>query len=176
MSKARKGVPKSEETRRRMSLSQADPNSEPNRRRREATSRRNAERACNGTHDFLVKGYHTSPKTPSSPTPYRSKTIELRLMRIFDADDSIKAWESPFVVQYRDAHNTARHALPDFLITLTTGKRKLVEGKSPYLLESYLNSEKFAAVRQWCLDNRVEFEILSTKNRCRDLIVTRVVE
>jgi hypothetical protein len=175
MSARRKGVAKSEETRRRMSAVQQDRTLPANRRRSEATSKRNVDRALAGHEDWLVKGYHPSSKTPRSPTPYRSKSIELRLMIAFDADNSVRAWESPFVVRYESSTGLKRHALPDFLVVFTDGRRKVVEGKSPHLLEKYLQSEKFIAVRQWCRTNGVEFDVVHSARRGLDLVTTRIV-
>jgi len=169
MSAARKGIPKSEETRRRMSESQKDPTTPANRSRREATSRNNVRRGLLGL-DFNVKGYHISPKAKGSVVPYRSTSIELRLMQLFDATPEVVMWESPFVVRFVDADGTKRHALPDFLVTYADGHQVVVEGKGPHLVDRYIRGTKCVAVEQWCIEHRVPFLLAITTNRTKDIL------
>lgn len=174
MSATRKGVQKSDETRRRMSEARKNSDLPGNRRRSEATSKRNVEDHLTGK-GFLVKGHHVSAKALRSPVAYRSKNIELRLMMDLDADPTVLSWESPFTISYSDDSGVHRHALPDFLITMIDGSKKVVEGKGPHLLHKYLASEKFYAVKSWCHQNQTCFEVVSTSNRGESLVRTRIL-
>jgi hypothetical protein len=168
MSAARKGVPKSEITRQKMSLSRQDPNTPANRARREATSRNNVQRNQTGK-DFNVKGHYPATKAKSSPVAYRSTSIELRLMQQFDADPKVLTWESPLTVAYQNVDGSLAHALPDFLVEFTDGTRRVVEGKGPHLLTRYLTGPKFAAVQGWCRREGVPFSVVTTA-RDRSLV------
>jgi len=161
MSAVRAGIPKSEETRQRMSTHRQDADHPANKARSEATSRSNARRNIEGS-GFHVKGHYDAVKAKNTPVAYRSVSIELRLMEQFDADPEVVEWQSPACIRYRDTRGVARITLPDFLVTYRDGSQRLIEGKGPHLLKRYLNSEKFHAVRAWCMERDIPFWIVTS--------------
>lgn len=168
MSRTRKGVSKTLETRQKMSATGRQYDLECNKRRREATSRNNTLRNVLGK-DFNVKGYYIAKKCAKGKVPYRSASIELRLMEQFDADPLVVSWESPLIIRYHGTDGTTFHALPDFLIWYSDGTKMVIEGKGPHLIGRYLNGDKYRAVKEWCSQNNIGYRLVTSKNRCTEL-------
>jgi len=164
MSASRKGVPKPDGYGERISETNRNQDLPGYRKRQEATSKNNVLRHLQG-EDFNVKGYHTSNKAGDKPIPYRSKLIELHLMQMLDADQSVTTWQSPIVVHYIGPSGAKKHALPDFLVTYADGHRDVIEGKGAHLVTPYMAGEKFKAVKDWCQANGVGFRLAVAKNR-----------
>ena len=141
--------------------------------RREATSRSNTKRNLLGK-DFNVKGYYDAQKCTQGKVAYRSVSIELKLMQQFDSDPNVLSWQSPLTVKYQKKDGTTLHTLPDFLVHFLDGTEKVIEGKGPHLVSQYLQSEKYLAVRQWCSANQIGYQLVTTKNRCKELEILDV--
>ena len=123
MSISRLGVAKTEKAKQNMSKAQQNISPELKKRRSETSSKNNIKRNLLG-NDFNVKGYYLSNKSKTSPVPYRSKSIELKLMQQFDLDDNVLTWQSPYVLNYTSCSGAVLHALPDFLVEYKDGRKE----------------------------------------------------
>lgn len=111
---------------------------------------------------FHVKGYFESAKA-GGPIPYRSVSVELRIMEILEASDNVLSWEYEYAIRYRTEHGI-RHTVPDFLVRCRDGRWICIEGKGKHLVEKYLASEKYAITTAWCEAHGYEFMLVTEKD------------
>ncbi len=113
---------------------------------------------------------------------YRS-LLERRFMRYCDLNPDIVAWASEEIaIPYTSPIDNRRHRyFPDFVIKTVTGRRVMIEIKpsrqvtqpkrpkkktKSYLRESMefiKNQAKWNAANQYCIDNDIEFKIITEK-------------
>lgn len=97
---------------------------------------------------------------------YRSQYERIALT-IFDSDTNIKEIQSePFSVPYTFGGH-AKNCLPDFLVTLSDGTKKLVEVKSSYYIKMPISQAKILATREYCKTNNLPFELWDEKVLCK---------
>lgn len=72
---------------------------------------------------------------------------------MLDTDDDVIVCEAePFVIEYV-LDGVTRRYVPDFLMTLRNGRRRLVEVKPRALLNLPINIAKMEAALRWCEQN-----------------------
>ena len=85
-------------------------------------------------------------------------------MVYLDSDDNVaKYWYEPFAIVYVSnvRSKRLRKYIPDFLVELVSGAKKLVEVKPKKRLAAAKVIKKIQAAREWCAVNNVQFEIVT---------------
>lgn len=80
---------------------------------------------------------------------------------MLDSDDNVVKWEyEPFRLPYLFEGRT-RNYVPDFLITMKSGEKILIEVKPSLLTETPTNIAKQVAANEWCKLNNVSFQTVT---------------
>jgi hypothetical protein len=105
-----------------------------------------------------VNGYYFSHKT-NKTYRYRS-SYELKTFQILDDDSNVVGYDyEKLKITYDSPHKT----IVDFRVYYNNGNVKIIEVKPVNLLEDDVNVKKFEAIKQYCNDNNLIFEIWTEK-------------
>jgi hypothetical protein len=127
---------------------------------REKQSKTRTDRMVNGEYDFSTwtqGGYIESKK--AGKTIFCRSSWELKFVQTIEEDETaISLQIEPFSVPYR-LNGDARRYVPDFLVTYVDGRKVLIEIKPECYLAAQINVAKFAAAKEYCALNGLEFEV-----------------
>jgi len=109
-------------------------------------------------------GVYHSLKTNTSL--FYASSYEKRAMEILDTDTNIKTYSNcKFFINYTDPEkNKVHNYFPDISAEYETGEKKIIEIKSEYQVLDPKNLAKFAAAREYCGQNNLEFEVWTEKD------------
>lgn len=167
--KTHRGVPHSEETKRILSektrLRMSNPETNPfvGKKRsvesRERQSRTRAARFVDGTYKWKTWTEGGYLETIKAGKIWCRSSWEKKVAEQLDHDPLVKNFEvEPFSIPYRLA-DVQRHYVPDFLVEKVDGTRALVEVKPKCHVDAAINVAKFAAAREHCEKNGMDFEV-----------------
>jgi hypothetical protein len=107
--------------------------------------------------DGKVVGHYTPIKPTNRQVQHYRSNLELKFMRLLDADPCVLSWsyENIFIEFTRDGVN--HRTLPDFIVTLDSGKRFVCEVKGNYYLPRHLQGGRYDVVRSWAHDHGMPY-------------------
>lgn len=109
-----------------------------------------------------IKGYFRSDKMCKS-IPYRS-SYELRYMEMLEADPMVRGyWYEAVAIPYEGVDGKAHTTRPDFKILYVDGRLGLSEIKSVAFLEERATVVKLNAMREFCANEGLKFELITEK-------------
>lgn len=106
------------------------------------------------------RGEHfTSSKTGQSF--YLRSSYESRYVRMLEEDPTVATYEyEPLRIPYLFEGSTHNY-VPDFLVTYTDGRKRLVEVKPELLTDTPKNAAKSVVAQSWCHANDVQYVLVS---------------
>lgn len=110
-------------------------------------------------------GTHSSPKCTNGPAKFRSGWEKV-VCESLDVDPDVLEYQyEPFEIKYVSNQRTGRIRIyiPDFLITYSSGERKLVEVKREKHLERPTVKKKALVARAYAGRNNMEYEFWTDK-------------
>ncbi len=106
-------------------------------------------------------GWHESPKCGSQ---YYRSSYERRYFVILDADVDVVSYKSePFSLPYT-FNGEAKNYVPDVIVTRVSCRQQLVEVKPSSLVSNPKTMVKLSVGRSWCLNNNVDFVVVTEKD------------
>jgi len=109
-------------------------------------------------------GDYYSEKTNTSL--FYASSYEKRAMEILEMDRNVKSYGNcKFFINYTDPEkNKVHNYFPDISVEYGTGEKKIIEIKPESLVSKPKNLAKFAAAREYCGQNNLEFEVWTEKD------------
>lgn len=107
-------------------------------------------------------GVHVARKSVD-PVRYRSGW-ELAFCEYLDNDENVRSFQfEKLIIEYvsNQRSKRKRRYIPDFLVTWGDDSRTLVEIKASRFVDRPQNAKKWKAARAWCVENNVEFIVLT---------------
>jgi len=110
---------------------------------------------------YAQTGTYQSLKNNSS-IAYDS-SYELKAMKIFESDLNVSVYSRCKIKISYELDGVSHYYFPDFLVCYSN-KQKIIEVKPDKFLNSSKNLAKFAAAREYCAQNNIEFEVWTEKD------------
>lgn len=128
---------------------------------REAISKTNAESAVKRTRNY--RAFLRAAKAPGNIVPCRGIQEELAV-RVFEHDLSVVRLEyESFYFTYADEAGLTRYGVPDFLITMEDGVKKVIEVAHHRNIPRLRKPTRYAALQQYCQENGLQLEVWGIK-------------
>jgi len=110
-------------------------------------------------------GYHVSPKCTNGPAKFRSGWEKVVCEYLDQDPDVVEYQYEPFEIKYVSNRKTGRIRIyiPDFLITYSSGLRKIVEVKREKHLERPTVKKKAIVAKAWADRNGMEYHFWTDK-------------
>ncbi len=130
---------------------------------REKQSNTRAKRFVDGSYEWMTwtEGGHV--ETKKAGKIWCRSSWEKDVAIALDADESVVTFDiEPFSVAYErieSGRKNLRRYVPDFLIEYIDGRKLVVEVKPPCHVTAAVNIAKFAAAREYCDKNCLEFVV-----------------
>lgn len=96
-----------------------------------------------------VYGEYIPEKTSNRSLHHYRSSLELRFMKLLDADLQVSSWSYEISVVEFTRDGVRHRTIPDFIVTFDNGKRFVAEVKGIYYLSRHLESGRYDAVRSW---------------------------
>jgi hypothetical protein len=88
-------------------------------------------------------------------------TLERDYAYVLDFDPEVTCFtEQPLTIEYTDAGRTL-HYTPDFEVSHSDHRPRLVECKPQHLIRTEDNQQKFRAAHAWCAERGWQFEVVT---------------